>query len=64
MDDCECEVLSVEMDLVGADRGAYVGPAARRRERGSLEVKVWAVGCPFTSVSPVPFFLKISVYVP
>src|SRR5690349_147187 len=37
MDDCECEVLSGEMDPVGAGRGAYVGPAARRRERGSLE---------------------------
>ena len=29
-----------------------------------LNVKVWPVGCPFTSTVPVPFFLKFSVYVP
>ena len=37
MDDCECEVLSGQMDSVGADGGAYVRRAARSRERRSLE---------------------------
>ncbi len=37
MDDFECEVLSGEIDSVGAGGGAYVAGAARSRERRSLE---------------------------
>jgi hypothetical protein len=29
-----------------------------------LKVKMWSVGCPFTTVLPMPFFRKYSVYVP